>query len=83
MSIHSTDTASVVVDQRTALRSMTTEQLRYFGAQRMVYVRCGTRDGEPVFALFGADGTRLSVVDSLDAAVALAVDNSLEFITVH
>ena len=83
MNIHSTDNACVVVAQRTALRSMTTEQLRHLGTDHLVYVRHGRRDSEPVLVLHGADGMPLSAVDNIDAAFEVAADRGLKFVTVH
>jgi hypothetical protein len=83
MNIHSTDKASVVVDQMTALRRMTTEQLRHLGTDQVVYVRCARRDSEPVLVLYGADGTPLSAVETADAAFEVAADHGLAFVTVH
>ena len=83
MDIDATDTVSVVADQRTALRRMTTEQLRHLGANQVVYVRHGRRDSEPVLVLHGADGMPLSAVDTVGAAVEVAADRGLMFVTVH
>ena len=83
MNVHSTDKAGVVVDQMTALRRMTTEQLRHLGADQVVYVRCARRDSEPVLVLYGADGTPLSAVETADAAFEVAADHGLAFVTVH
>lgn len=83
MNIQSTDNACVVVDQTTALRRMTTEQLRHLCTDQVVYVRRGRRDGEPVLVLHGADGMPLSVVDTVGAAVEAAADRGLIFVTVH
>jgi hypothetical protein len=83
MNIHSTDNACVVVAQKTALRRMTTEQLRHLGAGHVVYVRRGRRESDPAFVLHGADGIPLSAVDTVDAAVEAAADCGLTFVTVH
>ena len=83
MNILSTDNACVVVAQTTALRRMTTEQLRHLGTNQVVYVRRGRRDSEPVLVLHGADGMPLSAVDTVGAAVEVAADRGLMFVTVH
>jgi hypothetical protein len=83
MNIHSTDRASVAADQMTALRRMTTEQLRHLGTDQVVYVRRARRDSEQVLVLYGADGTPLSAVETADAAFELAADHGLAFVTVH
>lgn len=83
MNIHSTDKVSVAVDQMTALRRMTTEQLRHLGTDQVVYVRCARRDSERFLVLYGADGTPLSAVATVDAAVEVATGHGLAFVTVH
>ena len=83
MNIHSTDQAGVAVYEMTALRRMTTGQLRRLGTDQVVYVRCARRDGEPVLVLYGADGTPVSTVATLDAAFEVAAGHGLAFVTVH
>jgi hypothetical protein len=83
MNIHSTDNACVVMAQKTALRGMTTEQLRHLGTGHVVYVRRGRRDSEPAFVLHGADGMPLSAVETVSAAVEAAANCGLIFVTVH
>ena len=83
MNIHSTDQAGVAVYEMTALRRMTTGQLRRLGTDQVVYVRCARRDREQVLVLYGADGTPLSAVETVDAAFEVAAGHGLAFVTVH
>jgi hypothetical protein len=76
-------TAGVVPDQRAALRQMSTEQLRHLGMRQVIYVRCGSRHGQPVFVLHGADGTVFMAVDTVDTAREAAVEHGLDFVAVH
>jgi hypothetical protein len=73
-----------VEDQTTAaLRSITPEQLLHLGTRQVVYLRVGWRDGELTFAVYGADGVPLVVVDDVDSAVAMAAERGLGFVAVH
>ena len=66
-----------------ALRQITAEQLRHLGTHQVVYLKAGTCDGEQAFAVFGADGTPLVVVDAIETAVAMVAKHGLGFVTVH
>ena len=67
----------------TTLRKMTIEQLRHLGTRQVVYLRSGICDGEQAFAVYGADGIPLVVVDDVDTAVALAAERGFGFVAVH
>lgn len=62
---------------------MTAEQLRRLGECRVVYLKAGIHDGELAFVLYGAAGTPLVVVDTVEDAVEMAAERGLDFITVH
>ena len=66
-----------------ALRHITAEQLRHLGTRQVVYLKSGLRDGEQAFAVFGADGTPLVVVDAVETAVEMVAEHGLGFVTVH
>jgi hypothetical protein len=71
-------------DQRIAeLRHITAEQLRHLGTDQVVYLKAGTCDGERAFAVFGADGTPLVIVDAVETAVMMVVQHGLDFVTLH
>jgi hypothetical protein len=73
-----------VEDQTTAaLRRITSEQLLHLGTRQVVYLRVGLHDGELAFAIYGADGVPLVVVDDVDSAVAMAAERGLDFVAVH
>jgi hypothetical protein len=67
----------------TALRKMTIEQLRHLGTRQVVYLKAGMHDGELAFMLYGADGTPLVTVDTVDAAVEMVAEHGLGFAAVH
>jgi hypothetical protein len=66
-----------------ALRHITAEQLRHLGTRQVVYLKSGMRDGEQAFAVYGADGTPLVVVDNVDTAMAMAAERGFGFVAVH
>ena len=67
----------------TALRRMTVEQLLQLGTSQVVYLRAGMRDGKLAFMLYGADGLPLALVDDVETAVEMVVENGLSFAAVH
>ena len=66
-----------------ALRQMTTEQLLNLGVDQVVCLRGGVCDGEMRFVLFGADGAPLARTDAVEAAVEMATEQGLKFISIH
>lgn len=78
---------AVVIDagDRTvaALRQMTAEQLLHLGTRQVVYLKARMDNGELAFMLYGADGTPLVMVDSVEAAVEMVAENGLGFVAVH
>ena len=64
-------------------RQMTRSQLRRLGLPRLVYLRCGTVDGEEAFAVHAADGTAIAVVEDIEVALELAMEHNMMFVAVH
>ena len=64
-------------------RQMTRSELRKLGVPRLVYLRCGTVDGQPAFAMHAADGTTMAVVEDVEVAIELASANDMTFVAVH
>jgi len=64
-------------------RRMTPAELRQLGLPRLVYLRCGTVDGQPAFAIHAADGTAMAVVEDVEVAIELASANDMTFVAVH
>ena len=64
-------------------RQMTLAQLRRLGVPRLVYLRCGTVDGQAAFAVHAADGTPIAVVEDIEIAMELAFENNMVFVAVH
>jgi hypothetical protein len=71
-------------DQTTAvLRQITAEQLLHLGRRQVAYLKSGMRDGAPAFAVYGADGIPIVVVDDVATAVEMVTERGLGFATVH
>jgi hypothetical protein len=64
-------------------RSMTAAELREFGVSSLVYLKTGTAEGQLAFAIHGADGLALAVVDDIDLAVELVSAHGMSFVAVH
>ena len=65
------------------LREMTRSELLRLGVPRVVYLRCGTIDGQPAYAIHAADGTAMAVVEDIQIAIELASDHDMTFVAVH
>jgi hypothetical protein len=68
---------------RYARQPMTEVQLRYLGTRQVAYLKVGFVDGEQAFVIYGADGTPLDVVDTMETAVDVVFQNGLSFVTIH
>ena len=66
-----------------ALRHMTADEFRHLGLAQVAYLKYGMMKGEPAFALCGADGIPLTIVDTLDSALESAAKLGLCLINVH
>jgi hypothetical protein len=64
-------------------RSMTAAELRQFGVSSLVYLKAGTVEGQTAFAIHGADGLALAVVDDIDLAVELVSAHGMSFVALH
>jgi hypothetical protein len=78
-----TTTIETGVQTSAALRQITPEQLLRLGTRPVAYLRSGMRDGEQAFAVYGADGISIGVVDTVDTAVEMAAERGLDFVAVH
>jgi hypothetical protein len=64
-------------------RCMTSAQLRRLGMPWLAYLRCGTIDGQPAYAIHAADGTAVAVVEDIALALELASEHDMTFVAVH
>ncbi len=65
------------------LRSLSPAAFAQFGAPDLVYVRPVEGLGEAAFAIHAADGTELAAFASHDLALAMALQNDMEPLSVH
>ena len=68
---------------RADLRQMTRGELLRLGVPRLVYLRCGTIDGQPAYAIHAADGTAMAVFEDIEVAIDLASEHDMTFVAVH
>jgi hypothetical protein len=64
-------------------RQMTRAQLRRLGIPRLVYLRSGTTGGHKAFSVHAADGTAIAVVEDIELATELVVENNMTFVALH
>lgn len=68
---------------RRLLRNLSTQAFLSFGVNQIAYVRSVNVNGQTAYALHAADGSALTVIDSLDGAVMAARQNDLEPVTLQ
>lgn len=66
-----------------ALKSLSVRDFLNLGVKDVAYIRPISIDNRQAYAIHAADGTPLSVLDSLDNAIIVVRDNDLEPVTVH
>jgi hypothetical protein len=71
------DTAEEFFEHLTATRFLR------LGVLSVVYFRSCTADGERFYAIYNADGALMSVVEDIDAAMALASEYGMAVAKVH
>jgi hypothetical protein len=62
----------------TQTREIPAEMLADFGTPNAAYVRPAIQDGQPVYAIYSADGTQLAAAPSRALAFTLIRQNDLE-----
>lgn len=68
---------------RELLKQLSSQDFLNFGARQIAYIRKVRVDGQQAYAVHDADGTPLSVVDTLDSAMAVVRYSELEPASVH
>ena len=69
--------------QTTTESSISTQDLMVLGLNQVAYIRPVVEDGENVFAVHAADGTRLGLMPTRDKAVSALLQHDLEPVAVH
>jgi hypothetical protein len=65
------------------LKNISTRDFLNFGIQHVAYIRPVFVDNKTAYAIHAADGTPLSVMDSINSALVVVRHNDLEPVTVH
>ncbi len=65
------------------LKHLSPQAFQAFGMGHVAYVRPVVIQNRKVFSLHAADGTALTLVDSLEGAMVLARQNDLDPVKVH
>lgn len=68
---------------RHLLRHLTSQAFLTLGVNQIAYVRSVSVNGQTAYALHAADGSALTVIDSLDGAIMAARQNDLEPVTLQ
>jgi hypothetical protein len=62
---------------------LTAAQFLRLGAASVVYLRPCTVEGDSAYAVHGADGALMNVVEDFDTAMVLAFENGMAVVAVH
>lgn len=65
------------------LKNISTRDFLNFGVQQVAYIRPVMVENKTAYAIHAADGTPLSVMESMDTAVIVVRHNELEPVTLH
>ena len=65
------------------LKKLTTKDFLNFGIQNVAYIRPIDVENKKVYAIHAADGTPLSVMESMDTAIVVVRHNDMEPVTLH
>lgn len=68
---------------RQILRNLSAQAFLNFGVNQIAYIRSVNMGGQTAYALHGADGSALVVIDTLESAILAARQNDLEPVTLQ
>ena len=71
------------INRETILKSLSPQGFLALGSGHVAYIKTIEVSGNKAFAIHGADGTVLSLTDSLENAVSLVRQNDLDPVTVQ
>lgn len=71
------------IQPREILKNLSSQDFLNFGVEDVAYIRPVTVEGASAFAIHRADGTPISVAESMDAAIMSARYNDLEPLAVN
>ncbi len=73
----------VKMDLDRTLRSLSSQDFLSLGLSQVAYVRPVEQDGHSYYAIYAADGTKMAVLVSRDAALAVIRQHDMEPLTLH
>ncbi len=65
------------------LKTLSAQDFKSFGVHQIAYIKPIKNKTKEGFAIFSADGEKLTVTDTLDKAVVIARQKDLEPVVVH
>ena len=63
--------------------AVTQQDLMALGLNEVAYIRPVVENGQKLFAVHGADGTRLGLMPTRETAVGAMLQNDLELVPLH
>jgi len=75
--------ANAEQDISKVLKDLSQSDFKSFGLEQLAYIRPVTVGNIPSYAIHSANGTKISVADSLEEAIVTARYRSLEPVAVH
>lgn len=73
----------VGMDLDHTLRSLSSQDFLSLGVSQVAYVKPLEQDGHSYYAIYAADGTKMAVLASREAAQAIIRQNDMEPLTLH
>ncbi len=67
-----------MTDLQETLRSLSSQDLLSLGVSQVAYVKPVSQAGQSLFAIYGADGVRLAVMASHEAAMGVIRQHDME-----
>lgn len=74
---------SDIINPSSLLKGLSTQDFLNFGVQQIAYIRPVELEGVEAYAVHAADGTPLSVMDTMDGALMAVKQNDLEAVILH
>lgn len=73
----------VRMDLDRTLRSLSSRDFLSLGLSQVAYIRPLEQDGHSYYAIYAADGTKMAVLASREAALAVIRQHDMEPLTLH
>ncbi len=70
-------------EHRPSYRRIPRQAFAALGVAELAYIKHVVEDGEDVYAIFAADGTKMGVMPNREVAFAAVVQHDLEPVSVH